>query len=109
MTAMIGWARKYKPTPAGRVRKTANRSALLRVGPNSDRSECAAIRETTGKVIVATATPKTPIGSCMRRKAKLNQDTASFPRNDAKLLLTITLIWTALAAITEGTMRTRIF
>ena len=47
-------------------------------------------------------------GSCIRRNAKFSQETASFPTNDAKLLLTITLICTALAAITDGTIRTRI-
>ena len=69
MRAMIGSARTINPTAEGSVRKTARRMALANVERKRPISPSAEAREITGRVTVATATPKTPSGSCMSRKA----------------------------------------
>ena len=62
---------------------------------------------TSGRVTVAIATPKTPSGSCMRRKELLSHVTAPLPWWLAKEALTITLTCTALAATTAGPISRR--
>ena len=91
-----------RPTVAGNVRKSAKRTALASVSRKCAISPPAAIFETAGNVTVATATPKIPSGNCIRRKAYESQLTAPSSRNDAKMLFTITLTCTALAAMTAG-------
>ena len=62
---------------------------------------------TSGSVTVAMATPKTPSGNCMSRKALLSHVTAPLPWWLANEALTITLICTALAAMTAGPISRR--
>ena len=56
---------------------------------------------------VATATPKTPSGNCIRRKAMLSQLIGPLPNDEAKPLFTATFTCTALAAIVAGAMSAR--
>ena len=43
----------------------------------------------------------------MKRKATFSQDTGPLPRNEAKLLFTSTLTWTAAAPIVAGAISCR--
>ena len=106
---MTGWARMKRPAAQGRVRNVTRRRPLPRMSRNLALMPSVATRERTGMVTVATATPKTPRGSCMRRKATLSHEVGPFSigRWAAKPVFMNTLIWTALPAMTEGTMRVR--
>ena len=62
----------------------------------------AALRETSGRVTVAIATPKRPSGNCIRRNATLRKLIGPSPRPEANPLFTATFTCTALAAIVAG-------
>ena len=70
-------------------------------------SPAATWRARVGSATVPTATPKSPIGSCMNRKATLSHETGPSPRYEAKLLFTKTFTCTAAAPIVAGAIRRR--
>ena len=66
---MIGSASTTKPTVAGNTRNITSFSPFESVGAKSSPTPLIAARERAGRVTVATATPNTPMGSCISRKA----------------------------------------
>ena len=95
------------PIAAGIVSNVTSRIACARAERKAAMSPSAAVRETSGKVTVPTATPKIPSGNCINRKAMFNQLTGPSPSRAAKPLLISTFTWTALAAITAGPISIR--
>ncbi len=71
-------------------------SDLDRVRRNSSKLPAPALLEIEGSVADAIATPKSPSGNCMKRKAYPSQLTGPLPGiREAKLVFTMTLICTA--------------
>ena len=92
MTLIIGSANTAKPIVEGMTRNATNRKPFERVGPKSAEIPPMAARESAGRVTVATATPKMPIGNCIKRNAQLSQLTAPAPTCTANIEFTTTLI-----------------
>ena len=69
------------------------------------RSPAAAMRASSGRATVPSATPKRPSGSCIRRKATASQKVGPSPSCEANTELTSTLTCVVLAAMTEGPIR----
>ena len=99
-------ARRTTPSPAaaGTQSRATSSSACRSAERMASASPRATCRDTTGRVTVPIATPKSPIGSCMKRKATFSHDTGPLPRYEAKLLLTNTFTCTAAAPIVAGAM-----
>jgi hypothetical protein len=60
---------KHQSEVDGSTRNATSRMPFARVGRKSVPMPPIAARDRAGRVTVATATPKTPMGSCIRRKA----------------------------------------
>ena len=69
----MGRARTMRPTADGTFRNATSRSADPSVCFTAAMSRAAARCATPAPATVAMATPKTPSGSCMRRKAFWSQ------------------------------------
>src|SRR6266516_1005209 len=114
MAPMIGRPRTISPSEDGIVSSNTNVRDRDKVLRNSSKLLTAALRETDGRRADAKATPKTPSGNCMKRKAYVSQLTGpSGPRSgserrEAKLVFTVTLIWTAVLTRIAGPIRRKI-
>ena len=65
----MGTPKSARPTIDGTVRNRTMRSPRRSVPDKAAQSFRAASRDRCVRAVVPTATPNTPIGSCMRRKA----------------------------------------
>ncbi len=89
---------------AGTVRKNTSRSVADSVVLSRGMSFATAARDNAGRLTVASATPNTPIGSCMMRNAYHSHDTLPCWSRLAIWVLTSRLSWVAASPIVAGTM-----
>ena len=78
---MIGSAKITRPIADGIVSSMTSRIACASAPRNSALLPSAALRETSGSVTVATATPKIPSGNCMRRNAMFSHVIGAIARS----------------------------
>jgi hypothetical protein len=103
MSDTIGPPTTARPTADGTLKKATSFSAEPSVAFAAGRSRAAAACATPAPATVAMATPKTPSGSCMSRKAICSQVTAP-AWCEAKMVLTRMLTCVAESPITEAAM-----
>ncbi len=100
---MMGEASTTSPTVEGTLRKATSRIAWPRVSRTPSRSCAAARSATPAPATVAMATPNTPSGNCISRKAKFSQVTARLSC-EAKMVLTTMFTWVAESPTTAAAM-----
>src|SRR6266850_300835 len=89
---------------AGTVRKNTRRRVADSVVLSCGMSFATAARDRAGRLTVASATPKTPIGSCMILNAYHSHETLPCWSRLAICVLTSRLSWVAASPIVAGTM-----
>ncbi len=100
----MGRAMTARNSAEGTVRSSTSRTDSESVPRTAGMSRRTAARESAGRLTVATATPKSPIGSCMRRNAYWSHDTLPSRKLAAIAWLTKMLSWVAASPTVAGSM-----
>src|SRR6185503_1400665 len=108
MRRTIGTPNSASPTVDGTVRNSTIRNPRRRVARRLSQSPEAASRDRWVSAVVPTATPNTPIGSCINRNAYDSHEIAPSDTRLANDELTTTLICTAATPSVAGAIKVAI-